>query len=184
MLKPSRPRLRSLSIVAVLLLAACSVNTLTSTLETITLSSEIALDVIGATGSVDPATLAQVSTYLSAVSTATSKAATILASGEPGTQQASEIIGLYQAAILPVLPPSTNPRVVAVINAVAAAVKVLLAHFGASPPAVPQGRAASIAAPATITVPKLKVTMGDKSKLHDIAKRSQVAASRAQQLHK
>lgn len=178
-------KLRSLSIVAVLLLAACSVNTLTSTLETITLSSEIALDVIGATGSVDPATLAQVSTYLSAVSAATSKAATILASGEPGTQQASEIIALYQAAILPVLPPSTNPRVVAVINAVAAAVKVLLAHFGAVPPAVgPQGRAASIAVPATITVPKLKVTMGDKSKLHDIAKRSQAAASRAQQLRK
>lgn len=179
-----RPHLRSLTIVAVLLLAACSVNTLTSTLETITLSFEIALDVIGATGSVDPATLAQVSPYISAVSAATSRAATILASGEPGTQQASEIIAAYQAAVMPILGPGVNPRVVAVVNAVAAAVKVLLAHFGASPPAVgPQGRAASIAAPATITVPKLKVTMSDKSKLHDIAKRSQAAASRAQQLH-
>lgn len=167
----------SVPIVAVCLVS-CSPNVLTSTLEAITLSAEIAIPVVAATGTVDPATLKVIADYVSAVSEATRKAAVHLASGEPGPQQAAEIIADFQAIVVPVLGPNVPPRVVDVVNAVAVAVKVLLDHFT---PERPAGIAASRVTIRPV-MPPVKITRADRWKLSSIAKRSQVVSAQAKQL--
>lgn len=176
-MKHNTLKLTALALPVLLLLSACTPptgNTLTNTLEIITASAEVALDITSATGAVDPSTLQLVTTYIHAVSTATSAAATELATGHTDTQKAAAIISAFQSAVVPVLSPSVNPRVVAIINAVAAGVKVLLAHFEQMNAIVTAGQSKtasrSLPTVANITLPK--TTAGDKAKLKSLSKRA------------
>lgn len=160
-----------------------NVNTLTNTLETITLASEIAIDIIAATGGVDPTTLQLASTYITAVDKATVTAATILASGESDTQKAADVIKAFQSAIVPVLGPNVNPKVVAVVNAVAAGVQVLLSHFNTSAVVVTSIASPSDVAKVAARTSKLPTaTAADKTRLKTIAARASVASGKAANL--
>src|SRR5271156_42959 len=100
-------------------LTACSTSSLIATLQIVTDAVTVAIPVLQAAG-VDPAALALAQTYLTAVSTATSEAATELASSDTTAVKTSKILADFANVIAPTI---GNAQVAAVIRAVAAAVQ-------------------------------------------------------------
>jgi hypothetical protein len=107
---------------SIMALTGCGVSNVTTTLEIVITSAETAVGVLGATGTIPPAVVTQVDTYLTLVSQATSFAATELASSDSSAVKADKIIAQFASISAPILPPGIAQTIVAVIQAVANAV--------------------------------------------------------------
>lgn len=155
--------LRSLAIVilaACLILAGCATSPIAILEITIT-AVEAALPLIGPTAGVDPATLAVVSAYLGAVSSAISQASDILASGATAAEKAAEITQAFAGLAVPLVPPQ-DQALVSAVQKVAACVAELLTSTVASTPK------SSMAAARAVR----PLSASDRQKLTDIKARA------------
>ena len=140
-------------LIAILLLTACTPSTLVSSLQIAVDAVTVAIPVLAAAG-VDSATLMQVQTYLTAVSTATEEAATELATSDTSAVKVSKIVADFAGVVAPVI---GNPRVSAVVQAVAAAVQSFLTLLQQQQPSGPAAKA--------IASTVVKPSFADRSKL-------------------
>lgn len=141
-------------LIAVLLLSACSSSsTLLTALQIAVDAVTVAIPVLQAAG-IDSTALAQAQTYLTAVSTATEEAATELATSDTSAVKVSKIVADFAGVVAPVI---GNPRVSAVIQAVAAAVRSFLTLLQQQQPSGPTAKA--------IASTVVKPSFADRSKL-------------------
>jgi len=125
----TRRGLLSLALAGVLLCVSCNGSSAITNLDNVVKAAEVALPVVSAAVHLDPAVTKQISTYLQAVDTASVQAATILASTASAEIKAAEIVQAFAAVIAPTLPAGVPQQVVAVVQAVAAAVLQFITPF-------------------------------------------------------
>jgi hypothetical protein len=154
---------------ALLVASACSISTLTTSLNAVVVSADAALAVLGVSGTIPAPAVALASNYLTAVAQATSLTAAEIASADTDAMKASRIADIWAQAALPNL-KDVPPAVSVALIAVDAAVK---AFVGSIHPA-PVGLAAH-AARNHVT----KVGFADKRALGSIAHRAQDLAKRS-----
>lgn len=144
---------------SVILSTGCQQSTVIATLEDAVSAAEIAIPVIGAATHLNPATSAAIVLYLEQVNIATAKASNILQGTGSTAQKSAEIIQAFAkvAAGCNCIPAGTPAEVVAVVNAVAAAVVKFLENFP----------------PAKATPPHVKLTPAATAALANIRTRSE-----------
>jgi hypothetical protein len=158
---------------ALLVASACSLSTLTTSLNAVVVSADAALAVLGVSGTIPAPTVALATNYLTAVAQATNLTATEIASSDTDAVKASRITDIWAQAALPNL-KAVSPNVSVALIAVDAAVK---AFVGSIHPAQPVGFSAH-AARAHVT----KVGFADKRALGSIARHAQDLAKRSASL--
>lgn len=114
--------MKKLICVAALVLAtACSTSTLVSDLNAIIAGVDAALPIVQAAGGMPSETQELATEYLTAVSTATSQAATIIQSTDSDVEKTTELMALFANVLLPVI-PNMPPALAADLNDIAAAI--------------------------------------------------------------
>lgn len=134
-----RSVLLPIALLAIFTLPGCGISNVTTTLQLVIAAAEAAVGVLGSTGTIPPGTATLALNYLSAVSQATSFAATELASTDSSVMKAEKIIAKFASIAAPNLPAGTPQTILAVIQAVVQAVTNFLTSIQ---PAVPPGGAA------------------------------------------
>ncbi len=114
--------MKKLICVAALVFAtACNTSTLVSNLNAIIAGVDAALPIVQAAGGMPSETQELATEYLSAVSTATSQAATIIQSANSDVVKATMLMALFAKVVLPVI-PNTPPALAVDLNDIAAAI--------------------------------------------------------------
>lgn len=118
--------LATLVLSSTFLLTACSGASFVTELNAVVAAADATVTVLASDGAIPPADAAAVEAYLSAVSEASSEAATELASADSSKVKALKIAADFAQAALPVIP--ANDTILAeALKVVDAAVKVFLA---------------------------------------------------------
>lgn len=149
---------------ALLFQMGCGSNQVVTSLQLVIAAAEAAMTTLEATGQIDPATATKITNYLTAVSTATSYAATELQSSDTPAQKATKIVQEFASVTAPVLPPGTAQTIISVVQAVTQAVANFLASI--QPASAVSGS------------PALTLSSADRSKLQSIHARSEALKTR------
>jgi hypothetical protein len=110
-----------ISVAALVLATACNTSTLVSNLNAIIAGVDAALPIVQAVGGMPSETQELATEYLTAVSTATSQAATIIQSTDSGVLKATALMALFAKVVLPII-PNTPPALAVDLNDIAAAI--------------------------------------------------------------
>jgi hypothetical protein len=154
---------RILPIFALCLLSCGQQSQVTITLQAVLAAAQVVIPLIPG---VSPQWQTQLRTYLSAVSDGVSQTTVILASNDAPSVQASKILMMFRSIAVPVLSPSTPPKVMIAISAVVEAVQAFLAVVAPIAKAVTSQQ-------------RLTLTPGDLSALPKIGKAAVALKERA-----
>lgn len=151
---------------AILLLAACSMSTVTTILTTITAAAEVAVPIIAQAGGLSPVVTTEIMDYLHSVSTAVTETTVELQSADTPVVRAEKIGAIWAGVVLnPAILQSLPPNIRGIVQSVAVAVQNFLTHFG---------KARASTSPTSPPSPPLDFTTSrkDRSDLAKLAQRS------------
>jgi hypothetical protein len=155
-----------------------TVSTLVTTLSAVSDAASVAVVVAGtltATGTLSPEEAGLVSTYATAVSTATTKSITELNSTDTNVVKVTVITEAFAVVAAPAFGPNVSPQIIAVTNAIGTAVQLFLNQLHASG-ALKMARLAPHAV--------IKLEKGDKAKLKAIMVKATETSAKAKLLKK
>lgn len=120
---------KSLIAVPLLLMIACTPSQVTTALRNAITAAQVAITLIGSQTHLKPEVVAAVKLYLGQANTALGTVTEILQKNESPAATAADITAALAAVVHPDLPAGTPQEVASVVQAVAVAIRDLLAQF-------------------------------------------------------